>query len=411
MRHAKLCNGDCAETKPTATKSALLIVSMSLDRRQMSGLLSREQRQDKHKHRLELARRLHSLNSQPSSSRSSAERQRVLSELNRRQGEMAALSMAKLQACYMPPRRAMPREKAAGRGGSGGRVGGGRGGGGGGGGGGLEVSNVLLGEGASSRVMLGRMGPSDEWGVAVKVCSKATMDDHELQWVREEIGIHKQLHHPHIVRLHQAFETSSSLTIVLSLCRGGSLCDEMGRVLESGTPMGEERARRLFVQMAGALHYCHRSGVVHRDVKLDNLCFVDEDMQTLQLIDFGYAQSRNELDNYAGSPHYAAPEVHAAKASGSPTFSGTAADVWSMGVCLFALLGTTLPFSGEEDSDELAAKVGAGAWDLTPDCGERALELLRGMLAVDAAERYTLDTICDHPWLEGVPVPWKGDDE
>lgn len=131
----------------------------------------------------------------------------------------------------------------------------------------------------------------------------------QLGWVRDEIAIHRTLHHPHICKLHGSFETSRTITMVLSLCHGGSLCDTMGRALASGSPLSEGRCHAAFVQLCGALHYCHRSGCVHRDIKLDNLVWVDERETRLQLIDFGFAATVNEQRNFAGSPHYAAPEV------------------------------------------------------------------------------------------------------
>ena len=98
--------------------------------------------------------------------------------------------------------------------------------------------------------------------------------------------------------------------MVLALCRGGSLCDTMGRALTSRLPMAEAKVHSTFCQLCGALHYCHRHGVVHRDIKLDNLCWSEPSERTLILIDFGYAATTNSLSNFAGSPHYAAPEVH-----------------------------------------------------------------------------------------------------
>lgn len=137
---------------------------------------------------------------------------------------------------------------------------------------------------------------------------------------------------------------------MLSYCRGGSLCDTMGKALETQCPLPESKVHVAFVQLCGALHYCHRHGVVccrasipgpvdslhrlspavslrypllrsrsatalrrtqvHRDIKLDNLCWTDTRERTLMLIDFGYAATANEQTNFAGSPAYAAPEVH-----------------------------------------------------------------------------------------------------
>ena len=101
-----------------------------------------------------------------------------------------------------------------------------------------------------------------------------------------------------------------------------------------------------------------------------------------QLVDFGYAATRNEQHNFAGSPHYAAPEVHRANDPDAPVFLAAGADVWSIGVCLFAMLATQLPFGGGEGSEEeqaaLRRKVCSGAWDVSLDgkCNPTAADLV-----------------------------------
>ena len=188
----------------------------------------------------------------------------------------------------------------------------------------------------------------------------------------------------------------------------------LGRAV--GHRLPEARCRATFVQLCGALHYCHRNGVVHRDIKLDNLVWVDPQETRLQLVDFGYAAAENEQRNFAGSPHYAAPEVHRAKDERpeTPSFLAAGTDVWSCGVCLFAMLATQLPFGGDEESEEdqrqLTAKVCAGAWDvsLADKCSEDAIDLVSGMLAVDPEKRLSLDDVCEHRWIGGLDhVPWE----
>ena len=132
---------------------------------------------------------------------------------------------------------------------------------------GLEVTDELLGEGATGRVWLGKFGPARA-AVAAKVVRKSALNAEQLGWIREEIAIHRPLRHPNICTLHGAVEDASSITMVLALCKGGSLCDTMGRALETNAPLGEKRSRAAFCQLLGALHYCHRNGVVHRDIKL-----------------------------------------------------------------------------------------------------------------------------------------------
>jgi len=188
----------------------------------------------------------------------------------------------------------------------------------------------------------------------------------------------------------------------------------MGHALETNSPLPEARCHTAFVQLCGAVHYCHRSGVVHRDIKLDNLVWADEAETRLQLVDFGYAAIVNEQSNFAGSPHYAAPEVHRANLPNPPVFLAAGADVWSCGVCLFAMLATQLPFNGGEGSAEeeraLSAKVCEGAWDASLEgrCSAAAIDLVSRMLIVDPDERCTLDDVCAHEWVGGLEaVPWQ----
>lgn len=147
------------------------------------------------------------------------------------------------------------------------------------------------------------------------------------------------------------------------------------------------------------------------------MCWADADETVLVLIDFGYAATSNEQSNFAGSPHYAAPEVHRVnrdfeEEEERPSFLAAGADVWSAGVCLFAMLATALPFSGGEDTPEeqaaLRDKVCSGVWDVQPSCSEAAVDVLTRMLTVDPDERCSLDDVCEHEWVGGADnIPWQ----
>ena len=195
---------------------------------------------------------------------------------------------------------------------------------------------------------------------------------------------------------------------MLQLCEGGSLVDTMVEAAESGVPMRESTVRSATKQMLSALSYCQSVGVVHRDVKMANLCWVDAEATWLVLTDFGFASTKDAHSSYAGSAHFAAPEVHRADAGEVAPYSAAAADVWSAGVVLFSMLATQLPFGGEEESEEeqraLRDKVCAAKLDLPLvqlRRGAPAKELVRKMLVADPAKRTTLDEALGHAWLSG----------
>jgi serine/threonine protein kinase len=97
------------------------------------------------------------------------------------------------------------------------------------------------------------------------------------------------------VRLYDSFETQRHLVFVIELCAGGDLLTYVRR---RGT-LSEDVARELFSQAASAVHYCHRKGIVHRDIKLDNLLLdvvrgsgltSDPPQVTVKLCDFGVSR-------------------------------------------------------------------------------------------------------------------------
>lgn len=292
----------------------------------------------------------------------------------------------------------------------------------------LEVvtPEQLLGEGASGKVVLGRFG-HDGQEVAAKVIGKAALDPEDgLAWVREEIAIHTRMRHPHVCTLHCVVEDHASFTLVLELCRGGTLADTLGRKLRAGGALGEARSQAAFAQLVGALDYLARHGVCHRDIKLENLGWATPEETRLLLLDFGHASTRDRHASFAGSAHFAAPEVHRCypesnleSAGGNesepsaPPYSAALADVWSCGVCLFAMIATRLPFGGSEDTaadrGALRSKVLSGVWDVRPPCSAAACGLLEAMLSVAAAERITLIEILEHEWMPA--VPWEGHDD
>merc|ERR1719478_335163 len=110
-----------------------------------------------------------------------------------------------------------------------------------------------------------------------------------LEELRAEIETQRSLDHPNIVKIHESFEDSERrrIHIVMELCTGGSL---VSRMKEHG--YGERAAAALVEKMLSAVLYCHRHGIVHRDIKLDNMLYEDsrEDAE-LKLIDFGFASS------------------------------------------------------------------------------------------------------------------------
>lgn len=116
--------------------------------------------------------------------------------------------------------------------------------------------------------------------VAIKIIDKTCLDDDNLAKTFREISILKLLHHPHITRLYEVMESKNSIYLVTEHAGGGEIFDH----LVTHGRMKEEEAARIFSQIVSAVDYCHRNGVVHRDLKAENV-LLDDDMN-IKVINF-----------------------------------------------------------------------------------------------------------------------------
>ncbi|XP_029532237.1 tribbles homolog 2-like isoform X1 [Oncorhynchus nerka] len=160
----------------------------------------------------------------------------------------------------------------------------------------------------------------------------------------------------------------------------------------------EDEAARLFRQIASAVAHCHDNGVVLRDLKLRKFVFRNEDRSLVKLesLEDTYILEGNDdsLSEKHGCPAYVSPEI--LNASGS--YSGKAADVWSLGVMLYTILVGRYPFHDVEPSS-LFSKIRRGHFSIPENLTPKAKCLIRSILRREPAERLTSREILEHPWF------------
>jgi len=262
-----------------------------------------------------------------------------------------------------------------------------------------EVAGQVLGSGGFGRVYLGRDTKANE-DVAVKLIDKALIKAHQMEsYVQREIAIMKRLQHPHVIQLKSVVELPSSFCLVMELASGGELFDK----IVTARRFDERTARCYFQQLISAVAYCHSRGVVHRDLKAENLLLGRNG--ALKVCDFGLSRytlrngqpdSAIKFMSLAGSPDYQAPEMNCPAVDG---YSGETCDVWSCGVILFFMLCGYLPFQGRDDEDTahriMTAKYNRKDRHLSPD----AADLLGKILTVDPKKRIAIPGIIEHAWF------------
>mmetsp|Transcript_9100 Transcript_9100/g.26417 ORF Transcript_9100/g.26417 Transcript_9100/m.26417 type:complete len:407 (+) Transcript_9100:89-1309(+) len=246
----------------------------------------------------------------------------------------------------------------------------------------------VLGKGTSGQVKIASH-VSTGAKVAVKIIHKRE-GQRELPMPKEELKCLRTLRHDNIVRLHHVMDTPKSLYIVMEYCD----TDLLSFLNTCPVWLTEMTASRLFEQVLGGVRFCHSLGVCHRDLKLENLLLSGK---TLKIADFGlskFVDFDNRLESYAGSPQYLAPEL----VDEALEFDGMAADMWSCGVVMYALLFRGLPFD-DDCLDNILRNIQRGRYKLTRPVSGEAVDLLSRLLTADPAQRLSAAAALEHPWI------------
>jgi serine/threonine protein kinase len=139
--------------------------------------------------------------------------------------------------------------------------------------------------------------------VAIKTYDKIKLKD-PSHWkrVHSEIKIMEELSHPRIARMYEVVETPKRMHLIMECLDGSNLCT----YVKAKKRLSEEESSRIFFQILQGVDYLHFLGVTHRDIKLENVLFVDvNDSNDVKLIDFGFSticQTGKKLKIFCGTP-------------------------------------------------------------------------------------------------------------
>ncbi|CAK7219040.1 hypothetical protein SCUCBS95973_003689 [Sporothrix curviconia] len=289
-----------------------------------------------------------------------------------------------------------------------------------------------IGEGEFGKV---KLGWKQEGGVqvAIKLIKKDALGNNPTRMakIKREVNILRQLNHPNIVQLHKMEESEHHFGIVLEYASGGELFD----YILNHRYLKDHAARRLFAQLISGVGYLHKKGIVHRDLKLENL-LLDRNRNII-ITDFGFANTFDPTEELTeeeeinlvdreyikrmgfdivkpngmrkadlmqtscGSPCYAAPELVVSDS----LYTGRKVDVWSCGVILYAMLAGYLPFDDdpknpEGDNINLLYKYIVNTPLTFPEyVTPHARDLLRRILVPNPRQRADLFEVARHSWL------------
>ncbi|KAL7946187.1 kinase-like protein [Trichoderma barbatum] len=254
------------------------------------------------------------------------------------------------------------------------------------------------GPGGPSRRMPGRGGFLPSHLVGLRDSEKSDA----LFYIREEIAIMKKLNHPNLAQLIEVLDDpdEDSLYIVMEMCKKGVIM-KVG-LGEQATPYPDEECRFWFRDLILGIEYLHAQGVIHRDIKPDNLLLSEDDV--LKVVDFGVSEMFEKSNNMrtaksAGSPAFLPPEL----CSKHDKVSGTAADIWSMGVTLYCLKYGRIPFN-KESMLEIYEAIKTEEPELPKDENPSFVHLMGRLLDKNPETRITMVELREHPWVtkEGI---------
>ena len=214
---------------------------------------------------------------------------------------------------------------------------------------------------------------------------------------RKEIEVLKMCQHPNIVRLVDLFETVDSYYLVLEHMAGKDLFDYLRT---RNFKLSEERTKQIIGQIALALQYLHSLGIIHRDIKLENIMMTEGNERGIpKLVDFGLAKFLGpsiKTTEPFGTLGYVAPEVLKKEPY------SYSCDVWSLGCIAYALLCGSLPFDNANQNETIRLTVHAQllfdlpCWQQVSEQGKHFISLL---LTKDPNQRITIENALTHPWL------------
>ncbi len=196
-----------------------------------------------------------------------------------------------------------------------------------------------LGQGGMARVFLAQ-DESLHRQVAIKVLADRHSDDpHFIERFQREARAAARLNHPSIVQVYDQSQTAGMSYIVQEYVEGETLKD----LIRRASPIEPRRAITIALQILAALRIAHQQGVIHRDVKPQNI-LVQPDGK-IKVADFGIASAGDtemtEAGSIVGTAQYLAPE----QARGLPV--GPPADLYAVGIVLYEMLSGRVPFEGE----------------------------------------------------------------
>jgi serine/threonine-protein kinase len=224
---------------------------------------------------------------------------------------------------------------------------------------------------------------------AVKVLTQATQSSGFVERFFNEARIQASLQHPNIATLYDFCEVQGQPCIIMEYVDGQTISE---RIVAYGAPLPLSETIYVFEKVCEAIDYIHRHGIIHRDIKANNIKISSQGQ--VKLLDFGIAKGQNtqqltQVGSVIGTLQYLAPELIR---GGTADASG---DVWALGVLLYEMVTGRMPFDAETVGD-LCDRIGrvdyAPPAQVNPGVPREVAAVITRCLRKNPLERYRTST-------------------
>jgi len=234
--------------------------------------------------------------------------------------------------------------------------------------------------------------------VALKILTKSEITSTE--GLKTEIDILKVAKHPNIVQFLDYYEDINYIFIVMEYLRGGTLDEYLKK---TNWQISERTVLKIVKQIASGLYYLNQFGIIHRDLKLNNIMLnnFDNEEVEVKIMDFGLSKILGPFEKAkesCGTLSYIAPEIILRKPYNSQV------DIWSLGVLIYYILSKELPFDLPSNNfKEICNVILTKKLQFSEKFNDKSREVkdfISKCLIRDPEKRMTIEEMLNHKWLE-----------
>ena len=228
---------------------------------------------------------------------------------------------------------------------------------------------------------------------AVKIINKKIFEKVDKDLLRNEIAILKLISHPNVINLKYTSESNEEIFIVTELIEDGDFFN----FISNKPCFKEDQLKKIIRQLLEGIAYLHEFGIVHCDIKPENILYDKTTGNIVKLTDFGLSRmvfSNENITDVCGTISYVAPEILTQQGHRMES------DLWSVGIIMYLLSHGRLPFDKEDDNDTIVSIIQDEPNYKTATLSNNVIDLLKKLLDKSPSNRITAKEALLHPFLE-----------